>query len=81
VALLPGRRSARGSTVQSRAEQGRDDPGRQPPPRLPELIETAVQDALLMAESVNDLLLREAITPASFRPLAADTLRVPVENE
>ena len=81
VALLPGRRSARGSTVQSRTEQGRDNPGRQPPPRLPELIEAAVQDALLMAESVNNLLLREAITPASFRPIAADTLRVPVENE
>jgi len=81
VVLLPGRRSARGSTVQSRAERGREDPGRQTPPRLPELIEAGVQKALLMAESVNDLLLREAITPAAFRPIAADTLRVPVERE
>lgn len=81
MVLLPGRRSARGSTVQSQTDRRGEDPGRQPPPRLPELITASVQHALHMAESVNDLLLREAITPASFRPIAADTLRVPVENE
>jgi hypothetical protein len=34
-----------------------------------------------MADALNNMLLREAITPASFRPLAADTLKIPVDNQ
>jgi hypothetical protein len=82
VVLLPGRRSLRGSTVDNQAQtESGSDPGRQTPPRRSDLIDAGVQEALRMADALNNMLLREAITPASFRPLAADTLKIPVDNQ
>lgn len=38
----------------------------------------AVQDVVVMAERLNLLLLREALTSAPFAPVSPDTLRVPI---
>lgn len=63
--------------------QGAEDPAAvssEPAPRLATLLERAVPMTQQMAEAVNALLLREAVTPDAFMPVQVDTLQVPVSN-
>ncbi len=76
VVLLPERRPPRRRTVRPLGEED----FRSDPPRLSDLIDAGVGHARQMAEAVHVLLLREAVTGASFVPVNADTLRVPVSK-
>ncbi len=74
--LLPERRPPRQPTLRP------PDPAdpRAAPPRLADLIEGGVTDALRMAEDLHRLLLREAAGQAPLPPADAERLRRPVGN-
>ncbi len=70
--LLPDRRPPRRRTIRSRDEE----PFRDDPPRLSDLIDAGVVSARLMAEATHALLLREAVE-GPLVPVAVDSLRIP----